>query len=82
MGEMSIREAAARFNIPRTTLHDWIEGGLLNVVSGRERPGDPVIVLGADVAHLAEHYVPGAGRGKRRRLAEAAGVKERVAAAS
>jgi len=82
MGDMSLREASARFGIPVMTLHGWAAAGLLPVDRGAERPGGPVIVLGADVARLAEHYVPGAGRGKRRRLAEAAGVEERLAAAA
>jgi hypothetical protein len=40
------------------------------------------VEIGAGRAMLAEHRVPGAGRGKRLRLREAAGVKKRVAAAS
>jgi hypothetical protein len=65
---LSLREASARYSIPHTTLSHWLHAGLIRSVA-RGRRGQPTLLVEADVAALARHYVPGPGRGRRARLA-------------
>lgn len=71
MGWMSLRQAANYYGIPPRTLSRWIEAGLA-CHERAERRGEAMRVWGPDVARLAEHYEPGAGRGKLERLRAAA----------
>lgn len=70
MGYLAMREAAAKYGLPLSTLRHWIQDGLVRVHTRPSKPGLPMLLFESDVAALAKHYTPGAGRGKRQRLKE------------
>ena len=65
MNTLSIREAADRYGIPRSTLADWVTAGLVRVVRRPERRGQPALIYEPDVAELAQRYRPGRSRWSR-----------------
>ena len=71
MEPLSIRQAAAKYNIPTATLRWWVRDGMVRIVQRAAAPGRPTYIVEADVAALAAHYQPGPGRGKRQRLRDA-----------
>jgi hypothetical protein len=66
---LSLREAAARYGIPPSTVSSWYRAGLIRSISAGRR-GQPTLLIEADVAALASLYTPGPGGYKRARLAE------------
>lgn len=71
MNALSVREAAAKYCVPPSTVSGWVAAGLVRVVSNPERRGQPKLIAEPDVARLAAAYVPGATPRLRKRLAEA-----------
>jgi predicted site-specific integrase-resolvase len=59
MNSLSLREAAAKYNVPRATLSGWLDRGLIRVVRGREKRGQALLLLESDIAELAALYKPG-----------------------
>ena len=70
MHALAIREAAAKYDIPVSTLRGWVNDGMVRIVHRAAKPGMPTYIAEADVAKLAHHYRPGGGRGRRARLKE------------
>ena len=70
VNSLSVNEASVRYGIPGSTLRGWVRAGLVRRVDGEAaRQGRRQLVLAGDVETLSRCYVPGAGRGKRARLA-------------
>ncbi len=68
MNAIPLSRAAAKYNVPVTTLSNWYHAGLIRSV---DHEGDRRVVLlfEPDVAALAAQYRPGRGRWKRPVLA-------------
>lgn len=66
MNSIGVNAAARKYGIPASTISSWLRAGMIRVA---ERRGQTILMVDADVAALAANYEPGAGRGKRARLA-------------
>ena len=63
---LELGPAAAIYEVPRRTLQEWIQRGLLT--SMRKHEGMPHLVYDREVSRLAGHHQPGGGRDRYRRL--------------
>lgn len=68
---LELGPAAAIYEVPRRTLQEWIQRGLLT--SMRKHEGAAHLVYDREVARLAGHHQPGGGRASYRRLLERIG---------
>lgn len=71
MGSIRLREAAAKYGVPPSTISHWAESGLIRVLQRPEKRGQAMLLVEADVKAAAANYTPGPGRGKRKKLFEA-----------
>jgi transposase len=67
---LSIREAAAKYDVPPSTISGWVAAGLVRCLEKPKRRGQPMLVLEADVAAAAACRVPGIGHWNTRRIRE------------
>jgi transposase len=68
---LSLREAAGRYNVPKSTLSDWVESGQVRVARHAEKRGQAMLLVEPDVAQLAAEYKPGRGPRRKPLLLEA-----------
>lgn len=69
-GTLTLRQAATLYNIPPATLSSWVNAGIVRRLESGTR-GQRSLLVEGDVAAAAKHYVPGAGRNRRRDIANA-----------
>jgi hypothetical protein len=64
---IGLREASAKYQIPRSTLSDWVAAGLVRKLQEPARRGQATLLYERDVEDLAKNYQPGRhpGRGKK-----------------
>ena len=68
MNAIGLREAAEKYNIPRSTLSHWVAAGLIRKLQEAEKRGQAVLLLESDIVALLPQYTGGPGRGRRPRL--------------
>jgi transposase len=68
MNGIGLREAAAKYGVPASTLSGWAASGLIRKLNQPTRRGQPMLLYEADVKTLAEKYSPGRSRWKRPEL--------------
>lgn len=67
---VSLREAAAEFDIPPSTLSNWVKDGLISLAAERGRRGQPLLLDRASVRDAAAQYRPGRGQWNPRAIRE------------
>lgn len=68
---LSLREAAAKYDIPPSTISGWVRGGMVRIVARPKLRGQPMLIAEPDVAALAETYERGRGHWNTRNVADA-----------
>jgi predicted site-specific integrase-resolvase len=65
MNGIGLREASRTYGVPITTLHNWVEQGLIRLLQKPGKRGQASLLFEPDVAQLAASYKPGRGRWNR-----------------